>query len=356
MEEKLEGVFWFIFAFDVCDEIRLDAITMPGARRSQTQPGNTSPNQVRFERPPLVKPLDPALIHSTDKLRGEVKIYDYGVISVKLELAFSLSWPELVSRSSRLLEASELKEYATRTVQAELERIRSAVVKPREHWLEEEYYVVQVITPESSAEALIQTHGTDVARIVRGEERALSPAECDEILRARMSYYPNDLIVVGWTAAFIHDTEEGAADDLQLLEYANTQLLEFRYYDRVLSGVLEEVYRSLDRKQGMWARWRMARQARRLNTIQLDVRELTERADTAIKFLSDMFSAREYRLAAEKIGVGDFRQLVDGKLRTASELYQFMMDQFYQSRAFVLELMVVVILIIELYFLFRGQT
>jgi hypothetical protein len=32
-----------------------------------------------------------------------------------------------------------------------------------------------------------------------------------------------------------------------------------------------------------------------------------------------------------------------------------MVDQFHQSRAFVLELMVVVILIIDLIFLFRGK-
>ena len=52
---------------------------------------------------------------------------------------------------------------------------------------------------------------------------------------------------------------------------------------------------------------------------------------------------------------GDYRQLVDGKLTTAAELYEFLVDQFHQSRAFVLELMVVIILIIELYFLFHGE-
>jgi competence protein ComGC len=33
-----------------------------------------------------------------------------------------------------------------------------------------------------------------------------------------------------------------------------------------------------------------------------------------------------------------------------------MVDQFHQSRAFVLELMVVIILIIDLIWLFRGST
>src|SRR5438045_7028038 len=87
----------------------------------------------------------------------------------------------------------------------------------------------------------------------------------------------------------------------------------------------------------------------------LDVTELTQRADNAIKFLSDMFSARLYKLAAAKVGVPDYKDLVNQKLQTAEELYRFMVDQFNQSRAFALELMVVIILIIELLFLFRGH-
>jgi len=87
----------------------------------------------------------------------------------------------------------------------------------------------------------------------------------------------------------------------------------------------------------------------------LDVTELTERADNAIKFLSDMFSARLYRLAAGKVGVPDYKNLVQQKLGTAENLYRFMVDQFHQGRAFVLELMVVIILIIDLIFLFRGK-
>jgi hypothetical protein len=38
------------------------------------------------------------------------------------------------------------------------------------------------------------------------------------------------------------------------------------------------------------------------------------------------------------------------------ELYRFMVEQFHQSRAFVLELMVVIILIIDLIWLFKGST
>jgi hypothetical protein len=147
---------------------------------------------------------------------------------------------------------------------------------------------------------------------------------------------------------------EGAEPTIQLLEYANTQLLEFRHYDDVLTRVLENVYKTLEHRGGLFRRWRMAGEAERLNTLRLDVRELTERTDNAIKFLSDMFYARAYKIAAARVGVTDYRNLVEEKLRTAGELYEFMTNEFHQARAFVLEAMVVAILVIELFSLFRG--
>ena len=87
----------------------------------------------------------------------------------------------------------------------------------------------------------------------------------------------------------------------------------------------------------------------------LEVSELTEHADNAIKFLSDMFAARLYRLAAGKVGVPDYRNLVAQKLKTAEDLYDYMIEQYNQSRAFWLEITVVLILLIELYYAFRGK-
>ena len=175
-------------------------------------------------------------------------------------------------------------------------------------------------------------------------------------MQSKISYYPNDLAVISWNGAFLYDTTSGAETVIQLLEYANSQLLEFRHYDELLTRELASVYDFMDHGSGIWARWRTARRASRLHTVLLDVDELTERADNAIKFLSDMFSARLYKVAASKIGVTDYKDLVNQKVHTAEELYRFMVDQFHQSRAFLLELMVVIILIIDLVWLFKGKS
>jgi hypothetical protein len=278
-----------------------------------------------------------------------------------LELCFDLGWQELVARSSRWLEASDIGRRVQETLRARLAQAGKAVQNPYQDWLTEDYYIIQVFPIEGAcgrivtAAELLASHGAEIAQLTRGEAAPLSEGEYQEVLQSRISYYPTDLLVAGWTAALIYDAPDRAVPTIQLLEYANTQLLEFRHYDRVLTGVLENVYDSLGKGRRFWQRWRLAGEAERLNAIRLDVMELMERTDNAIKFLSDMFYARLYRVAAARVGVPDYRNLVERKLRAAGELYEFMVDQFQHARAFVLEATVVVILVIELVYLFQHR-
>ena len=54
-----------------------------------------------------------------------------------------------------------------------------------------------------TAEELIREKGGTIAQIVRGELNPLSTSEREEVLRAGMSYYPTDLLVVGWVGAYV---------------------------------------------------------------------------------------------------------------------------------------------------------
>ena len=359
----LRGSVLVLIQFDVCEEIRLDVLrTIFGARTADASFKQKAPGYVRYQRPPVEETLEPLVLESGERLEGQVKYYDYGVVSLVFELAFSGGWDTLVQLSCRWTSDTNFEKLATRIVKQKLERAAPALVKPYDskqgEWLQEDYFIFHVreIEGAPSANDLLNDYADRISQVVRGEMAPLSDDERQEILLSRISYYPNDLAVIGWNAAFIYDTPAGAETAIQLLQYANSQLLEFRHYDELLTKELENVYDFLEvGATGWWSRWRTAQAASKLHTVLLDVNELTERADNAIKFLSDMFSARLYKLCAQKVGVPDYKNLVQEKLQTAEDLYRFMVEQFNQSRAFVLELMVVVILIIELVYFFRGK-
>jgi hypothetical protein len=358
----LRGSVLLLFQYDVCEEIRLDVIRqLLQARHAQaTFKSSQAPGYVRYQRPPVVDRLETMVLDSGERLGGVIKYYDYGVVSLLFELPFSGDWDKLVELSARWTSDTNFEKLASRVIHQRLERAAPALIKPYkdENWLQEDYFIFHVreIEGSPSAEDLLATKRNQVAQVVRGEIATLSDSERQEILQSRISYYPNDLAVIGWNAAFIYDTQAGAETAIQLLEYANSQLLEFRHYDELLTRELENVYDFLEvGGTGWWSRWRTAQAASKLHTVLLDVNELTERADNAIKFLSDMFSARLYKLCAQKVGVPDYKDLVKEKLQTAEDLYRFMVEQFNQSRAFVLELLVVLILIIELIYFFKGH-
>jgi hypothetical protein len=360
----LTGTIKCFLLFDIAEEIDLGSLrrilgTSP--RRREPAFRHPAPEYVKFERPPVEEHIGAKQVASGDLVTVRVRYFDYGVASVEMERPFTASWEELVGLANRWIMSPELETSANSILRECLKRSEPALLKAYKEWISEDYYVVQ-LEPVSgddgellTAECLLRDRGDLIAQIVRGEDMPLSKTERQEVLQSSMSYHPTDLLVIGWVAAFLYDSQAGAEPTVHLLEYANTQLLEFRYYDDVLTDVLADVYKRLERKHSMWARWQLAREAENLNTIRLDYQELAERTDNAIKFLSDMFYARTYRLAAARIGVTDYRDLVTEKLTTARDLYTLMVDEFHQGRAFFLELMVVIILLIEIVFLFRGK-
>ena len=353
-----------LLLYDVSEEFDLEELRrLIGDQPPARSPGFKipAPDYVRFERPPAVEVCDPVKLSTGESATASLRYFEYGVVSLDFEMPFETDWPGLIALSNRWIEAGEVERRGPKTVRERLERVKTAVRKPYPEWLDEAYYVIQLRDVDDgtgrrlTADELTARFGPQISQVIRGETEALSDAERKEVLASSLSYYPCDLLVVGWLAALVYDTAEGATALVQLLEYANTQLLEYRRYDEILTALLKHAYATLDRRGGPFERWRLAREAERLNQLRLDVTDLAERTDNAIKFLSDMYYARSYKLAAAKVGANDYRLLVDEKLRTAGELYEFMVNEFREARGFFLEIVVIVILVIELAAMFKGK-
>jgi hypothetical protein len=356
--ETMTGSAMALILFDVGEEIHMDRLR----RTSKVRPvggalKHPTPEYAGFQRPPVIQDCGEHNLASGERLRTRIKFYDYGVVSILFETFFDGNWNQWIELASRWMASADFERSAYELARGQTERLGSAVVKPYSQWLSEDYFLFHVAEVPGAplASYLIMHCGDQIAQIVRGETSSLSEDETKETLQARISYYPRDLAVIGWHGAFLYDTRAGAQTTIELLEHSNSQLLEFRHYDELLTRELEAGYKFLEHGSSVLRRWRLAREGARLQRVTLDVTELTERAENAIKFLSDMFAARLYNLAATKVGVNDYKSLVDQKLKTAGNLYSFI-GEFHQARAFVLEVMVVIILVIELIFLFRGKS
>jgi hypothetical protein len=163
-------------------------------------------------------------------------------------------------------------------------------------------------------------------------------------------------VVPTWNAAFIYDTEASAQGTMELLEYANSQLLQFRYYDQLLDTELARIYAQLQ-AHGWGRPWRgrrYTRAAQNLHSLFIDVNELTDKTENALKIAGDVYFARVFAMAASRLGLDQWKANVREKLQTLDEIYRFTVEQTAMARGEFLELTIVAILVLELVLLFTG--
>ena len=349
------------FLFDVAEAVDLSAVRgrLGGVgERARLAPRSTMPAYVRYQQPPLQVDGDALGLEPVDGMAGRFTLYDYGVVSLSLSMPFSGTWPELTALAQRLMTTSPLDTTAEAYCRRAIERISGALQKPRETYLSEDYFVFAVteLAEPTSAEALLAAHGGEVAGLLRGEAGRLSDQERDEVLRHRLSYLATDLVVPSWNAAFVLDTETGLAGALEILEFANSQLLQFRYYDQRLEADLARIYAQLQvaRWYEPWIGRRYTAAARELHGVLIDVNELTDRTENALKLVGDVYAARLLGLAAARLGLAAWKDAVRDKLKTLDDIYRFAVDQTTMDRGEVLELAIVLILVFELVLFFMG--
>ncbi len=321
---------------------------------------NTAPQHLQFQNPPVVIPGPAVPWNSRCRFQARVKFYDYGVASVTLEAPFAGEWEELVSLAAEIVGNPDLEKAATAVLERYVRQLRPAFTKPAASWMVEDYaiFAVHRFRSPKSASELVAGHGPAIARLVRSERAPLSDAEVSEAIRDALSYQPHDLAVIGWNAAFLVDSAAGEVEaTAEILEFANSQLLEFRHYDALLDAELAGVYEDLETGEGatrLFRSYRYRKAARRLSALYLDVSELTEKTENSLKFFGDLYAARLYRVAAQKLGLTEWKTLVNRKLQSAASLYRSLLDEVTSLRMQFMEFAIVLILVFELLMKLTG--
>ena len=354
------GTLTAIYLFDVAEQIDVASLrgVLGGGAPSRLASKSTAPAYLRYQIPPVVVDGDAIGAEPIEGFKSRLKFFDYGVVSLALAKPFSGSWDSLIAESQRYIENAALEAHAEQTVRAVVARCTAAITRAREHYLAEDYLVVAVhqLDGTPSAEDVLTAHGADIAQLLRGEELPLSRQEQEEVLRNRLSYLADDVVVPTWNAAFVYDTPAGAAAALELVEFANSQLLEYRYYDARLEAELTRIYPALQRTS--WWNNLIGRgalqAANQLHSLFIDVNEITDRTENALKIVGDIYSARVFGLVGARLALARWKQSIEDKLETLDDIYRFSVEQVSISRGQFLELAVVLILVLELILFFLG--
>ena len=207
-----------------------------------------------------------------------------------------------------------------------IERIRPAVFDFEVSDLSEEYVVFQLgeRRPTGSRRTPTGSPGWSGWR-----PSPLSRDEVGEATRLSLSYTPDDLVVLDWAAGFVADRD--CADTLQVIEFANVQLLEFRHIDDRLDDRLEAAYRLIrpERRRRPSARLadRTATPSGSVRELEIEATSLFERADNALKLIGDQYLSRVFDLASTRFHLRDWQQSIRRKLDTVGDVYDLLVQQ-----------------------------
>ena len=277
--------------FDVADEINLDLVQALWTSRnkiaSRLRLDRISTKSITFKDPPVLVELgshEMELGGKTYLAEIKARIFDLGVISLIIRIPFEddVTYDEYLDMAivSENMPEDEIHHY----LDAVLETIRPACSNERVSDFDEDFvvYYFKENIPDWDLVPLLLKDRTPVSEQTRRET-----------LENRFSY-ANDITYLAWDSAVVYD-QSGSLDVPDLLEFANAQFLELRYYDNALNNAIDKTYDELEEANmtSKATRLESYRQIRgNLMELMADVSSLTSNINNALQVTEDIFYAR----------------------------------------------------------------
>ncbi len=356
-EEPLDATIHLAFAFDIGYEVDIDrARALVPTESGLISRRRRTPESIQYRPAPLRLTLDatgmalPGNLGSVRPPRAELTIFDFAAISLMVRFSVRGTLTELRELAGDLADSGPLVAAARLVVSPWVERLQPVVDGFEVSELSEEYIIFQLgdVHPR-----WVEEHTDWIAGLIRLESATLSEAEIREATRLRLSYTPDDLVMLDWAAGFVADRD--CAETLQVIEFANVQLLEFRHIDDRLDDRLEAAYRLIhtesnrNKKRNRLVGRRTENDAvRSIRELEIEATSLFERADNNLKLIGDQYLSRVFDLARNRFHLGEWQQSIRRKLEVVGDVYDLLVQQSGGRRMETLELIVVVLITLEI--------
>ncbi len=349
---RLEGGTCHVFhAFEAAHQIDLDAAAhrIRGSGRAGLSADDRNAAGADFEPKPLRVTLEAEPVRCADgetRRTAHVTVFDFGAISVRLDLPLAGTAEGLVALSRTLVGHAELRAAAERIAREVLSAIGDAAARPEIGGRSEDYSVFSLPPCDADPRSGLPDHL--LARILRADEADLSPEEVRDAVSASISYATADLAVVDWNCAVVVDRRP--EDALAVLEFANVELIEMRWLDDRLDRALDEAYRTAGEslRGPRILAVQTGRQARRIAELQLDAAALYEGVNNALKLFGDQWLARLHGAATRRMHIEDYERSVLRKLEALDSVYAKLRDRQVQVRAEILEWIIITLIAVEI--------
>ncbi|MPL86510.1 hypothetical protein SDC9_32492 [bioreactor metagenome] len=317
--------------FDVADEINLDLVEALWASRnkiaSRLRLEKVSTDSITFKDPPVLVELgshEMDFANATYLAEVKARIFDLGVISliINIDVPDDVTYEEYLDLTIAVdqMPDDSFKEY----IDAVLETIEPACSQMRQSEFYEDFVVYYFRN---------KMPDWDFAPVLMKDRTKLSAETRQDTLSNRFSY-GSDIAYLTWDSALIYD-KTGSMDLPDLLEFANAQFLELRYYDDALNKAIDQTYTEIDaaNKSSRSNRLITYRQIRNnLMELMADMSSLTSNIDNALQVTEDIFNARVYSRYMHLLRTSVWRENINNKINVIQRSYNLLNEEVLMHR------------------------
>jgi hypothetical protein len=314
---------------------------------------------LQIQNPPITVLLGAEVLVvgvQSHEVEMSARIFDFGVVSLRARIRApeARSWAAFTAFGQSLEAHAGIEAAVAQHLRLLTERIQGAIERPATASVHEDYTVFRLTRVTHTDGAPVTANmlaQLDVVPLLLNEARPLSAEARRELLPHQFSYYSDDLAILTWDNALVVEPGEQDTDLQYILEFANAQLLELRYYDAVLDAELPRVYDAIEAARAtrsVFPGRRFAGLLSRLQAQVADSTELVERVENALKVTDDVYLARVYSASLELFRGKAWRAGIDRKLAILRDTYAMLNDEAMAARSETLEIAIVVLIVAEL--------
>ena len=286
--------------------------------------------------PDYINYPEPISLHITkvtkksEKIEIVVKIFTYGVLTVKSELK-----PEID-------DINELKKfYENESIISRVENLFDKLYNLfqqsfSDNRKKEKYksknnfsnlYPVYCIsdTEYDNVKKLVDNNKKEIASLLLGlkDKSKFSEEQISNILKFNTRFYNKDYSIIHWNGTLAIDNEADYEDLLFIIEIANVQFIKLRAYDDYIGNYLAD-YLDLSKnrfKRGINFFNPVSQMIKNISRIRVELEHITEIMDNFEKFFGKWYMAKIYYLASSSFEIPRWKKLIESRLDTVDDLY-----------------------------------
>ena len=308
-----------------------------------------------YESPEFISYPEPVRFefNFTDlKQDAKVKVYRYGVLSIKTTFCFEV---DSLEQLHDLVQNNDITKKAINEFDKLYDNISSNFTSlfRDDFELFSHTYSVYCIDNSNIGEAydLVNKNKNIVISLLTEEYNNMNFSEEQKksVLEQNISYFNSDYTTIYWNNALIIDNNNNFNDKLFVIELANIQFNVLKTYDEYIDQHLSDYLMTNNKKITSFIPFFKSGISKKIDEImklRFELEKVVDVMDNFEKFQGEWYLARVYYRASKAFQIDRWRNLIENRIKKVNELYNLINSEINRKRMLWLNILMLLLFVL----------